>query len=78
MKLMFLMDSPEYLRFYDTAIAELAARGHEVDSGRDEQPGNASRWVWTACVRTLPSCASSAWCRLMTGRGAASPRACAR
>ena len=31
MKVLFLMDSPEYLRFYDTAIAELAARGDEVD-----------------------------------------------
>ena len=42
MKLMFLMDSPEYLRFYDTAIAELAARGHEVAlavmSSRDRKP----------------------------------------
>ena len=30
MKILFLMDSPEYLRFYDSAIQELAARGHEV------------------------------------------------
>jgi hypothetical protein len=29
-KVVFLMDSPEYLRFYDSAIEELAARGHEV------------------------------------------------
>src|SRR5256712_5751426 len=30
MKLLFLMDSPEYLRFYDSAIEELASRGHTV------------------------------------------------
>jgi hypothetical protein len=30
MKLLFLMDSPEYLRFYDTVIEEAAARGHTV------------------------------------------------
>jgi hypothetical protein len=30
MKILFLMDSPEYLRFYDSAIEELAARGHAV------------------------------------------------
>ncbi len=30
MKLLFLMDSPEYLRFYDSAVEELAARGHVV------------------------------------------------
>jgi hypothetical protein len=30
MKVFFLMDSPEYLRFYDTAIDELASRGHRV------------------------------------------------
>jgi hypothetical protein len=30
MKVFFLMDSPEYLRFYDTAIDELARRGHQV------------------------------------------------
>ena len=30
MKVLFLMDSPEYLRFYDSAIEELAARGHTV------------------------------------------------
>jgi hypothetical protein len=29
-KVLFLMDSPEYLRFYDSAIQELAARGHTV------------------------------------------------
>jgi hypothetical protein len=29
-KVLFLMDSPEYLRFYDTVVEELAARGHEV------------------------------------------------
>jgi hypothetical protein len=29
-KVLFLMDSPEYLRFYDTAIEALAARGHAV------------------------------------------------
>jgi hypothetical protein len=42
MKLLFLMDSPEYLRFYDSAIAELAARGHQVHlavmSGRHKKP----------------------------------------
>ena len=30
MKILFVMDSPEYLRFYDTAIDELASRGHVV------------------------------------------------
>jgi hypothetical protein len=30
MKILFAMSSPEYLRFYDTTIVELAARGHEV------------------------------------------------
>ena len=30
MKILFLMDSPEYLRFFDSVIEELAARGHEV------------------------------------------------
>ena len=30
MKILFMMDSPEYLRFYDSAIEELASRGHAV------------------------------------------------
>jgi hypothetical protein len=30
LKILFLMDSPEYLRFYDSAVEELAARGHAV------------------------------------------------
>lgn len=30
MKILFVWDSPEYLRFYDSAIEECAARGHEV------------------------------------------------
>jgi hypothetical protein len=30
MKILFIMDSPEYLRFYDSAIEEFAARGHAV------------------------------------------------
>jgi len=30
MKILFAMSSPEYLRFYDTTIAELAQRGHDV------------------------------------------------
>ena len=30
MKVFFLMDSPEYLRFYDSVLEELAARGHAV------------------------------------------------
>jgi len=30
LKVLFLMDSPEYLRFYDSAIEEMAARGHTV------------------------------------------------
>ena len=30
MKILFVMNSPEYLRFYDSAIEELASRGHEV------------------------------------------------
>ena len=42
MTILFLMDSPEYLRFYDSAIEELAARGHAVaiavNSGRARKP----------------------------------------
>jgi hypothetical protein len=42
MKVFFLMDSPEYLRFYDTAIEELASRGHRVTlavmDGRERKP----------------------------------------
>lgn len=42
MKILFLMDSPEYLRFYDSAVEELAARGHAVaiavNSGRAKKP----------------------------------------
>lgn len=30
MKVLFVMATPEYLRFYDSAIEELAARGHSV------------------------------------------------
>jgi hypothetical protein len=30
MKILLLMDSPEYLRFFDVVIEELAGRGHEV------------------------------------------------
>jgi len=30
MKILFLMDSPEYLRFYDSVVEEMAARGHSV------------------------------------------------
>jgi hypothetical protein len=29
-KILFVMNSPEYLRFYDSAIEELASRGHDV------------------------------------------------
>ena len=42
MKILFLMDSPEYLRFYDSVIEELAARGHDVtlavSHGRERKP----------------------------------------
>ena len=37
MKVLFLMDSPEYLRFYDTAVEEMAARGHAVSIGVNSQ-----------------------------------------
>ena len=30
MKILFVWDSPEYLRFYDSAIEEFARRGHDV------------------------------------------------
>jgi hypothetical protein len=30
MKVLFLLESPEYLRFFDSAIEEMAARGHAV------------------------------------------------
>ena len=30
MNVLFVWDSPEYLRFYDSAVDELAARGHTV------------------------------------------------
>jgi hypothetical protein len=42
MKILFIMDSPEYLRFYDSAIEELAARGHvvslAVSHGQERKP----------------------------------------
>jgi hypothetical protein len=42
MTILLLMDSPEYLRFYDSAIEELVSRGHEValavNSGRAKKP----------------------------------------
>jgi hypothetical protein len=42
MKLLFLMDSPEYLRFFDSAIEEFAVRGHAVsiavNSQRSKKP----------------------------------------
>ncbi len=42
MKILFVMDSPEYLRFYDTVIEELAARGHAIAIGvisrREKKP----------------------------------------
>lgn len=37
MKLLFVMASPEYLRFYDTAIDALAARGHDVSIAVNNQ-----------------------------------------
>jgi len=42
MKILFLMGSPEYLRFFDSVIGELAARGHQVTLavgyGREKKP----------------------------------------
>jgi hypothetical protein len=42
MKILFLMDSPEYVRFYDSVIGELASRGHAVaiavNNQRDKKP----------------------------------------
>jgi hypothetical protein len=42
MKILFIMDSPEYLRFYDSVIEECAARGHDVSlavsHGREKKP----------------------------------------
>jgi hypothetical protein len=42
MKILFLMDSPEYVRFYDSVIEELASRGHAVaiavNNQRDKKP----------------------------------------
>ena len=42
MKILFIMDSPEYLRFYDSVIEECAARGHTlslaVSHGREKKP----------------------------------------
>ena len=42
MKILFIMDSPEYLRFYDSVIEECAARGHRVSLavsyGREKKP----------------------------------------
>jgi hypothetical protein len=37
MRVLFLMDSPEYLRFYDTVLDELAARGHTVSIAVNSQ-----------------------------------------
>jgi len=36
-KILFLMDSPEYLRFYDTVVEEMLARGHRVAIGVNNQ-----------------------------------------
>jgi hypothetical protein len=42
MRVLFVMASPEYLRFFDTLIKELAERGHHVllavNSSRDKKP----------------------------------------
>ena len=42
MKVLFLMDSPEYLRFFDSVIEALAASGHvvaiAVNSQRTKKP----------------------------------------
>jgi hypothetical protein len=42
MKILFVMDSPEYLRFYDSVVVELATRGHfvwlAVMSERERKP----------------------------------------
>src|SRR5687768_2085876 len=58
MKVLFVMDSPEYLRFYDSAIGELAARGHDVSLavsyGREKKPvGLEGLRVWGDHVRVL-------------------------
>lgn len=37
MNILFVMQSPEYFRFYDTAIRELAARGHRVGIAVNKQ-----------------------------------------
>ncbi len=43
MKILFAMSSPEYLRFYDSTVVELARRGHDigiaVGAVRDSKPG---------------------------------------
>jgi hypothetical protein len=36
-KILFVMDSPEYLRFFDSVIEELAARGHAVSIAVNSQ-----------------------------------------
>ena len=42
MRVLFIMASPEYLRYYDSTIDELAARGHDVavavNSRREKKP----------------------------------------
>src|SRR4029453_2171364 len=50
MKILFLMDSPEYLRFYDSAIEELARRRHEVAIA-----GNNQRGKKTGGIEGLPA-----------------------
>ena len=43
MKVLFVWDSPEYLRFYDSAIEECAARGHDVAIAVINAPTSRSR-----------------------------------
>jgi hypothetical protein len=68
MRVLFLMDSPEYLRFYDTAIEALAARGHQVAIAvlhqRDRKPvglGGLQAYADRVTVLGVVPAARGAW-----------------
>ena len=74
MKILFLMDSPEYLRFYDSAIEELASRGHAVAIGVNHNSvkkpvalGELQRYVGRVSVAGLVPKHAGTWGRLAYG-----------
>ena len=74
MKILFVMDSPEYLRFYDSAIEELAARGHSVAIGINhnnvKKPvalGELQKYLGRVSVAGLVPKAGGRWGRIAYG-----------